>query len=95
MKLLDRFFGPSHAEVGLSRIGFVVVALILLLVLPFTLNVFRLGLAAKYLSLAFSAIGIVLIWGYGGILSLGQGFFLRPGQLHARDVPQARGNKFG
>ncbi len=75
MKLLDRFFGPSHAEVGLSRIGFVVVALVLLLVLPFTLNVFRLGLAAKYLSLAFSAVGIVLIWGYGGILSLGQGFF--------------------
>ncbi|MCE2831464.1 MAG: urea ABC transporter permease subunit UrtC [Oxalobacteraceae bacterium] len=75
MKLLDRFFGPSHAEVGLSRIGFVIIALILLLVLPFTLNVFRLGLAAKYLSLAFSAVGIVLIWGYGGILSLGQGFF--------------------
>jgi len=75
MKLLDRFFGPSHAEVGLSRIGFVVIALILLLALPFTLDVFRLGLAAKYLSLAFSAVGIVLIWGYGGILSLGQGFF--------------------
>ena len=75
MKLLDRIFGPSHAEVGLSRIGFLATALILLLVLPLTLDVFRLGLAAKYLSLAFSAVGIVLIWGYGGILSLGQGFF--------------------
>jgi len=75
MKLLDRFFGPTGAEVGLSRVGFVLVAVVLLLVLPFALNVFRLGLAAKYLSLAFSAVGIVLIWGYGGILSLGQGLF--------------------
>lgn len=75
MKLLDKFFGPVKAEVGLSRKGFLLVALVLLVILPFTLNVFRLGLAAKYLSLAFSAVGIVLIWGYGGILSLGQGFF--------------------
>ena len=75
MELLDRFFGPSHSEVGLSRFGFVAIALALLLVLPVTLDVFRLGLAAKYLSFAFSAVGIVLIWGYGGILSLGQGFF--------------------
>ena len=75
MKLLDRFFGPARAEVGLSRVGFLLVALVLLVILPFSLNVFRLGLAAKYLSLAFSAVGIVLIWGYGGILSLGQGFF--------------------
>ena len=36
---------------------------------------FRLGLAAKYLSFAFPAVGIVLIWGYGGILSLGQAAF--------------------
>lgn len=75
MKLFDRFFGPTGAEVGLSRVGFLFVAIVLLLVLPLSLNVFRLGLAAKYLSLAFSAVGIVLIWGYGGILSLGQGLF--------------------
>jgi len=75
MKLFDRFFGPTSAEVGLSRVGFLLVAIVLLLVLPLSLNVFRLGLAAKYLSLAFSAVGIVLIWGYGGILSLGQGLF--------------------
>lgn len=75
MKLFDRFFGPTGAEVGLSRVGFLLIAIVLLLVLPLSLNVFRLGLAAKYLSLAFSAVGIVLIWGYGGILSLGQGLF--------------------
>ena len=49
--------------------------MLLLVVLPLSLNIFRLGLAAKYLSLAFCAVGIVLIWGYGGILSLGQGVF--------------------
>lgn len=52
-----------------------VLALLLALVFPFVLDPFRLGLLAKYLCLAFAAVGIVLIWGYGGILSLGQGMF--------------------
>src|SRR6266478_344462 len=43
--------------------------------LPLTLDVFRLNLVAKYLTYAFVAIGLVLCWGYGGILSLGQGVF--------------------
>lgn len=50
-------------------------AVLLAVVLPLALDPFRLGLAAKYLCLAFAAVGIVLIWGYGGILSLGQGMF--------------------
>ncbi|HVY05961.1 MAG TPA: urea ABC transporter permease subunit UrtC [Burkholderiales bacterium] len=48
---------------------------ILLLVVPLALSEFRLNLLAKYLCFAFPAVGIVLIWGYGGILSLGQGIF--------------------
>ena len=59
----------------LSRYGVVLLAIFILLVLPLSLGIFRLGLLAKYLSLAFCAVGIVLIWGYGGILSLGQGVF--------------------
>lgn len=55
--------------------SFLLLALLLLAVFPLALGVFRLGLAAKYLSLAFCAVGVVLIWGYGGILSLGQGVF--------------------
>src|SRR5258708_14734962 len=43
--------------------------------MPLLLSEFRLNLLAKYLCFAFPAIGIVLIWGYGGILSLGQGIF--------------------
>jgi urea transport system permease protein len=58
-----------------EKYGFLILAVLLLAVLPLTLDIFRLGLAAKYLSLAFCAVGIVLIWGYGGILSLGQGVF--------------------
>ena len=55
------------------RIG--LLALLLAVVLPLALDPFRLGLIAKYLCLSFAAVGIVLIWGYGGILSLGQGMF--------------------
>lgn len=55
--------------------SFLLLAALLLVVFPLAMDVFRLGLAAKYLSLAFCAVGIVLVWGYGGILSLGQGVF--------------------
>jgi urea transport system permease protein len=46
---------------------------------PLLLDPFRLNLIGKYLALAFVAIGIVLTWGYGGILSLGQGVFFGVG----------------
>jgi urea transport system permease protein len=59
----------------LGKLSIPILAILLLAVLPATLDIFRLGLAAKYLSLSFCAVGIVLIWGYGGILSLGQGVF--------------------
>lgn len=49
--------------------------LLLAVVLPLTLDVFRLNLVGKYLTYAFVAIGLVMIWGYGGVLSLGQGVF--------------------
>jgi urea transport system permease protein len=55
--------------------GLVVLGLLLFLVFPTTLDSFRLNLMAKYLTYAFAAIGLVLCWGYGGILSLGQGLF--------------------
>ncbi|PWK31559.1 urea ABC transporter permease subunit UrtC [Cupriavidus plantarum] len=51
------------------------VAVLLLAVLPLALDAFRLNLVGKYLAFSFVAIGIVITWGYGGILSLGQGIF--------------------
>lgn len=50
-------------------------ALVLLVVLPLALDAFRLNLIGKYLTYAFVAIGLVMVWGYGGVLSLGQGVF--------------------
>ena len=45
------------------------------MILPLALDIFRLNLVGKYLTYAFVAVGLVLCWGYGGILSLGQGVF--------------------
>ncbi len=56
-------------------VGLLVLAAIIFVVFPLVLDVFRLNLVGKYLSYAFVAIGLVLCWGYGGILSLGQGVF--------------------
>ena len=52
-----------------------ILCLLLFAVFPATMDTFRLNLMAKYLSYAFVAIGLVLCWGNGGILSLGQGLF--------------------
>ncbi|MFO1318072.1 MAG: urea ABC transporter permease subunit UrtC [Burkholderiales bacterium] len=56
-------------------LGYVSLALLLFAVFPLTLDAFRLNLVAKYLCFALVGIGIVLIWGCAGILSLGQGIF--------------------
>lgn len=50
-------------------------AVVLLVVFPSTLDMFRLNLVGKYLTYAFVAIGLVVLWGWGGVLSLGQGVF--------------------
>ncbi len=49
-----------------------VLFVLLMFVAPLLLSDFRQGLLAKYLTFAILAIGIDLIWGYTGILSLGQ-----------------------
>ena len=46
-----------------------------MLFMPFTLSLFRLTLLGKFICYAIVAIGIDLIWGYTGILSLGHGVF--------------------
>jgi urea transport system permease protein len=50
-------------------------ALVLIVVFPLTLDIFRLNLVGKYLTYAFVALGLVMLWGHAGILSLGQGVF--------------------
>src|ERR1700684_2711866 len=58
-----------------EMVGLAVLALLLVVILPLSLDIFRLNLVAKYLTYAFVALGLVICWGYGGILSLGQGVF--------------------
>ncbi|WP_144958661.1 urea ABC transporter permease subunit UrtC [Pseudomonas oryzihabitans] len=69
-KAIDNLLGGRQGAFGL-----LVLAALILLVLPLTLDIFRLSMVGKYLTYAFVAVGLVLCWGYGGILSLGQGIF--------------------
>ncbi|MBM5824871.1 MAG: urea ABC transporter permease subunit UrtC [Cyanobacteria bacterium M_surface_10_m2_119] len=48
-------------------------------ILPAILDDFRLNLFGRYFSLAITALAIDLIWGYTGLLSLGQGIFFSLG----------------
>lgn len=66
----EKFFGGKQGFIGL-----LILAALIFVVFPLALDNFRLNLVGKYLSYAFIAIGLVLCWGYGGILSLGQGVF--------------------
>lgn len=56
-------------------VSFLVLAAVIFIVMPLSMDIFRLNLFGKYLTYAFVAVGLVLCWGYGGILSLGQGVF--------------------
>jgi urea transport system permease protein len=75
-KLLAKIGLPAKS--GLREgdvIAFVALAALFLIVFPMALDNFRLNLIGKYLTFGFVAIGLVLCWGYSGILSLGQGVF--------------------
>ncbi|VVD80542.1 urea ABC transporter permease subunit UrtC [Pandoraea anhela] len=65
---LARFDASGYA-------GIVILAALIVVVFPLALDTFRLNLMGKYLTYAFVAIGLVIAWGYGGVLSLGQGVF--------------------
>ncbi|VTU41198.1 Xylose transport system permease protein XylH [Variovorax sp. PBS-H4] len=67
----------SLLRAGDTRATILVAALLLAMVA--VLDPFRLNLMGKYMAFAFVALGIVLLWGYGGVLSLGQGLFFGAG----------------
>jgi len=58
-----------------DMMNLLILAVVILVVMPLCMDIFRLNLVGKYLTYAFVALGLVLCWGYGGILSLGQGVF--------------------
>lgn len=55
------------------------VAILLIFVAPLVLDSFRMNLLARFLSLSIVALGIDLIWGFTGMLSLGHGVFFALG----------------
>ncbi|MFT3931859.1 MAG: urea ABC transporter permease subunit UrtC [Spongiibacteraceae bacterium] len=67
---VNKWLGGRDGVVGLA-----ILAALIFIVMPLAFDAFRLNLVGKYLTYAFVAVGLVLCWGYGGILSLGQGIF--------------------
>lgn len=58
-----------------EALSYALLAAVIFIVFPSIFDSFRLNLFGKYLTYAFVAVGLVLCWGVGGILSLGQGIF--------------------
>ncbi|KPQ40153.1 MAG: ABC-type high affinity urea uptake system permease component UrtC [Phormidium sp. OSCR] len=55
------------------------IAIAFAVIMPLVLPVFRLKLIGRFVALAIAALGIDLIWGYTGLLSLGHGIFFALG----------------
>lgn len=66
MKLLKRIKGTTLLAA---------VIFLLLAALPFYMPMFRVSLFGKYMCFAIIALGLDMIWGYTGILSLGHGVY--------------------
>ncbi len=70
----------QHRRSRLIEVGVVVViALLLIFLMPIILTSVRLNQLGRFLALAIAALGIDLIWGYTGLLSLGHGVFFALG----------------
>ena len=68
-------YKPLLIEAGLV----LAVMLVLIFIVPLFISGFRLNLMGRFLALAIVALGIDLIWGYTGLLSLGHGVFFALG----------------
>jgi urea transport system permease protein len=61
-------FPPLKSGLGLALVALFAAA-------PLFLSSYDLSLTGRFLALSLTAMGLVLIWGEGGVLSLGQGVF--------------------
>lgn len=59
--------------------GIIAFIVLMAVIMPLVLSGFRLGLLGRFMSLAIVALGIDLIWGFTGLLSLGHGIFFALG----------------
>jgi urea transport system permease protein len=65
----------SPLKLGPLKLGLGAAALLAGALAPFFLSGYDLSLTGRFLALALAAMGLALIWGQGGVLSLGQGVF--------------------
>lgn len=63
----------------IEAVAVVAIAALMILVMPSLITGFRLGLLGRFLALGIVALGIDLIWGFTGLLSLGHGIFFALG----------------
>jgi urea transport system permease protein len=87
----------QRRRLQLLEVGVVaLVALILIFLMPAVLPSVRLNQMGRFLALAIAALGIDLIWGYTGLLSLGHGIFFALGgyalAMHLQLAPIAAGS---
>src|SRR5689334_10138667 len=66
---------PRSNSVLRDWLPFAICGVILLFILPATLSTLQLNLLGRFLTYAIVALGLDLIWGYTGMMSLGQGLF--------------------
>ncbi|MDP8964660.1 MAG: urea ABC transporter permease subunit UrtC [Cyanobacteriota bacterium] len=81
----------------LIEVGVVIaIALLLIFILPSILTGVRMNQLGRFLALAIAALGIDLIWGYTGLLSLGHGIFFAFGgyalAMHLQLAPLKAGS---
>ncbi len=79
-------------------LGIALVIGLIFIVMPLTLDLFRLNLIGKYLTYAFVAVGLVLCWGYSGIPEPGAGHLfglwrLLYGHVSSWKLPRQRKQK--
>ena len=66
----------------------IILAVLLLVILPLSMDIFRLNLVGKYLTYAFVALGLVLCLGIRWHSQPRSGGILWPGRLLHGDVPE-------
>lgn len=71
---MNKFLPPALQQF-LYKWGDVLLITLFLLAAPIILSDFRLTLLGKFLTFAIAAMGLTLVWGLGGMLSMGQGLF--------------------
>ncbi len=102
LKLITKSLWQQKRSLMLEAFFVAAIAIVLIFIIPPLLTVlgqgFRVNLLGRFLALAIVALGIDLIWGYTGMLSLGHGVFFALGgyalAMHLKlQIPSSASNQ--